>query len=82
MNQPIGQLRRGTGLHRRPWPKVTAFTEGMNQAGVATAVKHFPGLGGVRGNTDFMTRVVDRTTTRHDAALAGFSAASMLTLTW
>jgi beta-N-acetylhexosaminidase len=76
MNQPIGQLRRGYG----PSPKtvaakVTAFTEGMNQAGVATAVKHFPGLGRVRGNTDFMTRVVDRTTTRHDAALAGFSAA-------
>jgi beta-N-acetylhexosaminidase len=76
MNQPIGQLRRGYG----PSPKtvaakVTAFTEGMNQAGVATAVKHFPGLGRVRGNTDFMTRVVDRTTTRQDAALAGFSAA-------
>jgi beta-N-acetylhexosaminidase len=76
MNQPIGQLRRGYG----PSPKtvaakVTAFTEGMNQAGVATAVKHFPGLGRVRGNTDFMTRVVDRATTRHDAALAGFSAA-------
>jgi beta-N-acetylhexosaminidase len=76
MNQPIGQLRRGYG----PSPKtvagkVTAFTEGMNQAGVATAAKHFPGLGRVRGNTDFMTRVVDRATTRHDAALAGFSAA-------
>ena len=76
INQPIGQLRRGYG----PSPKtvaakVTAFTEGMNQAGVATAVKHFPGLGRVRGNTDFMTRVVDRTTTRDDAALAGFSAA-------
>jgi beta-N-acetylhexosaminidase len=54
---------------------VTAFTEGMNQAGVATAVKHFPGLGRVRGNTDYMTRVVDPTTTRHDAALTGFTAA-------
>jgi beta-N-acetylhexosaminidase len=76
INQPIGQLRRGYG----PSPKtvaakVTAFTEGMNRAGVATAVKHFPGLGRVRGNTDFMTRVVDPTTTRHDAALGGFKAA-------
>jgi beta-N-acetylhexosaminidase len=76
INKPIGQLRRGYG----PSPKtvaakVTAFTEGMNQAGVATAVKHFPGLGRVRGNTDFMTRVVDRSTTRDDAALAGFGAA-------
>jgi beta-N-acetylhexosaminidase len=76
MNQPIGQLRRGYGSSPRTVAaKVAAFTEGMNEAGVATAVKHFPGLGRVRGNTDFMTRVVDRTTTRHDAALAGFSAA-------
>jgi beta-N-acetylhexosaminidase len=55
--------------------KVAAFTEGMDRAGVATAVKHFPGLGRVRGNTDFVSRVVDTRTRRHDAALAGFSAA-------
>jgi beta-N-acetylhexosaminidase len=47
----------------------------MDRAGIATAVKHFPGLGRVRGNTDYMTRVVDSTTTRHDDALAGFQAA-------
>jgi beta-N-acetylhexosaminidase len=47
----------------------------MERAGVATAVKHFPGLGRVRGNTDFVSRVVDTTTTRRDHALAGFSAA-------
>ena len=76
MNKPIGQLRRGYGRSPKTVAaKVTAFTEGMNQAGVATAVKHFPGLGRVRGNTDYMTRVVDRTTTRHDAALGGFEAA-------
>ena len=76
MNQPIGQLRRGYGSSPKTVAaKVTAFTEGMNRAGVATAVKHFPGLGRVRGNTDIMTRVVDRATTRHDDALAGFSAA-------
>jgi len=75
-NQPIGQLRRGYGPSpKRVAAKVTAFTEGMNRAGVATAVKHFLGLGRVRGNTDYMTRVVDSTTTRHDAALAGFRAA-------
>jgi beta-N-acetylhexosaminidase len=76
VNKPIGQLRRGYG----PSPeqvaaKVTAFTKGMDRAGVATAVKHFPGLGRVRGNTDFVSRVVDTKTTRDDAALAGFSAA-------
>jgi beta-N-acetylhexosaminidase len=76
MNQPIGQLRRGYGRSpKMVAAKVTAFTEGMDEAGVATAVKHFPGLGRVRGNTDYMTRVVDRTTTRHDDALAGFEAA-------
>ena len=47
----------------------------MDRAGVATAVKHFPGLGRVRGNTDYASRVVDTKTTRDDAALAGFRAA-------
>jgi len=76
VNQPIGVLQRGFG----PDPAVVAdkagsFVRGMNQAGVATAVKHFPGLGRVRANTDLVNRVVDPTTTRHDRALAGFRAA-------
>jgi beta-N-acetylhexosaminidase len=76
VNKPIGQLRRGYGPSpKRVAAKVAAFTEGMDRAGVATAVKHFPGLGRVRGNTDFVSRVVDTKTTREDAALAGFSAA-------
>jgi beta-N-acetylhexosaminidase len=76
VNKPIGQLRRGYAPSpKRVAAKVTAFTEGMDRAGVATAVKHFPGLGRVRGNTDFVSRVVDTKTTREDAALAGFRAA-------
>jgi beta-N-acetylhexosaminidase len=76
VNKPIGQLRRGYGSSpQRVAAKVAAFTEGMNRAGVATAVKHFPGLGRVRGNTDFVSQVVDTKTTRHDVALAGFRAA-------
>ena len=76
MNQPIGQLRRGYGKSpKKVAAKVTAFTEGMDRAGVATAVKHFPGLGRVRGNTDYMSRVVDTKTRRKDPALAGFRAA-------
>ena len=75
VNQPIGQLRRGYGSSPKlVSAKVAAFTEGMDRAGVATAVKHFPGLGRVRGNTDFVSRVVDTRTRRQDAALAGFSA--------
>jgi beta-N-acetylhexosaminidase len=76
MNQPIGQLRRGYGRSpKMVAAKVTEFIEGMDRAGVATAVKHFPGLGQVRGNTDYMSRVIDTRTTRDDAALAGFRAA-------
>jgi beta-N-acetylhexosaminidase len=76
VNKPIGQLRRGYGPSpERVAAKVTAFTKGMDRAGVATAVKHFPGLGRVRGNTDFVSRVVDTKTTRDDPALAGFRAA-------
>jgi beta-N-acetylhexosaminidase len=75
VNQPIGLLHRGYG----PSPakvaaKTTAFNRGMQRAGIATGAKHFPGLGRVRGNTDFSADVVDSVTTRHDAGLAGFRA--------
>jgi len=75
-NAPIGRLRRGYGSSPRAVAdKVQAFRTGMGRADVGTAVKHFPGLGQVRGNTDFTARVVDRVTTRKDPALAGFRAA-------
>jgi beta-N-acetylhexosaminidase len=41
---------------------VEAFVQGMEAAGVDTAVKHFPGLGCVTQNTDTTARVVDTTT--------------------
>ncbi len=74
-NAPIGALRRGYG----PDPavvarKTVAVVEGLHAGGTATTAKHFPGLGRVRGNTDTTARVVDPTTTRHDALLAGFRA--------
>jgi beta-N-acetylhexosaminidase len=76
VNEPIGRLRRGYGASPSTVAeKVAAFTTGMDNAGIATAVKHFPGLGRVRGNTDFTARVVDTATTRQDAGLAGFRAA-------
>ena len=74
-NAPIGRLRRGYGSSpRKVAAKTIAFVAGMDRAGVATAVKHFPGLGRVRGNTDFARRVVDSVTTRDDPAVTPFAA--------
>lgn len=53
-NEPIGALQRNYGNTRDQAARsVTEFVEGMQQAGVATSLKHFPGLGRVTTNTDF-----------------------------
>jgi beta-N-acetylhexosaminidase len=72
-NEPIGVLRRGYG-HDPATVSVhgMAFMRGMADAGVATTAKHFPGLGRVKGNTDFTASVVDSETTPTDAYLAPF----------
>lgn len=75
-NPPIGVFDREFGYTPE---KVTshglAFQRGMADGRVATAVKHFPGLGRVRANTDTSANVVDRVTRRHDPYLAPFRAA-------
>jgi beta-N-acetylhexosaminidase len=72
-NQPIYALQRGYGATPAAVsPKVVAYVEGMHAAGRGTALKHFPGLGQVRGNTDFVRDVIDSRTTRHDALLETF----------
>src|SRR5205814_8121320 len=76
-NAPIGQLRREFGHDPATVTShVTAFIAGMRQAGVATSVKHFPGLGRVAGNTDYTGAVIDSVTTRTDPYLVPFSTAS------
>lgn len=74
-NAPIGALQRnfgstaqGVGSH------VVAFVDGMRAAHVATAVKHFPGLGRVTANTDFTAKVVDPTTQATSAFLGSFES--------
>ena len=72
-NEPIGVLRRGYG--HDPATVSThalAFMRGMEDAGIATTGKHFPGLGRVTGNTDFTAAVLDEVTTTTDAYLAPF----------
>jgi beta-N-acetylhexosaminidase len=75
-NHPVGALQREFGYD----PQVTAahgtaFIRGMQQAGVATTAKHFPGLGRVAGNTDFIAGVADTTTGPESPYLKSFQAA-------
>jgi beta-N-acetylhexosaminidase len=73
-NAPIGSLDREYGnTPREVGPPVQAFVRGMQKAGVITSVKHFPGLGRVRGNTDFSSGVVDNVTVRGDEDLQPFA---------
>jgi beta-N-acetylhexosaminidase len=75
-NAPIGQLQREYGHSPEiVSDHVTAFISGMQEAGVATTAKHFPGLGRVVGNTDNVAQVVDSTTTMDDPYLDPFGAA-------
>jgi beta-N-acetylhexosaminidase len=72
-NRPIYALQRGYGSTAAAVaPKVVSYLDGMHAAGRGTAIKHFPGLGQVTGNTDFVRDVTDTRTTRDDALLATF----------
>jgi len=74
-NQPIGHWDREYGhTPAQVSPHVVAVVRGMQEARVATAVKHFPGLGRASGNTDTARRVTDPTS-RHDPYLRPFRAA-------
>jgi beta-N-acetylhexosaminidase len=54
---------------------VAASVEGWRAAGVATTVKHFPGLGGATINTDDGPATVERTRAELEADLEPFRAA-------
>ncbi|MFD1210609.1 glycoside hydrolase family 3 N-terminal domain-containing protein [Arthrobacter sp. GCM10027362] len=74
-NAPIGYFDREYGYTPSSVAAgATAFARGMADGGVAPALKHFPGLGRVTGNTDTTTGVTDYRTTRRDAYLLPFRA--------
>lgn len=75
-NPPIGRYDRQFGYTPRVVARHgVAFLRGMADGDVVPTVKHFPGLGRVRANTDTRAGVTDHVTTRHDAYLAPFRAA-------
>lgn len=75
-NAPIGALDRQYGSTPRSVASgASAFTRGMLDAQVQPVVKHFPGIGRIRANTDFSsTGTSDRTMTREDPHLRPFAA--------
>ncbi|MBM2622620.1 glycoside hydrolase family 3 protein [Actinoplanes sp. LDG1-06] len=74
-NPPIGAFHRQFGSD--PAKVATAIrtvVPASQQAGVLTTLKHFPGLGRVRVNTDTSTGATDNTATVNDPYLAPFKA--------
>ena len=72
-NAPIGAFGRQYG--GSPDEVVAAAGEivrGMAAHGVTATLKHFPGLGNVRGNTDTTAHVVDDVLTADDPQVAAF----------
>ncbi len=74
-NPPIGVFGRQYGnTAPKVAQKITTVTEAMQAGRVVATVKHFPGLGLVRHNTDNSTRAVDGTTTVTSSYLEPFAA--------
>lgn len=75
VNEPVAKWGRGFGSDPQAVSAdVAAFVTGLRAGGTGTAVKHFPGLGQVVGNTDFATGVTDDRTIRQDPLLKPFRA--------
>jgi beta-N-acetylhexosaminidase len=76
-NAPIGQL--GRYFSTDPvlnGHKAEAVIAGLTAAGVGSAIKHFPGLGRVTGNTDYSAEgVTDDVTTANGAYITPFTEA-------
>jgi beta-N-acetylhexosaminidase len=74
-NPPIGNFHRQFGSDpARVAADIRVAVTGSQRAGVLTTLKHFPGLGRVRFNTDTTTKAVDYTATADDPYLRPFAA--------
>jgi beta-N-acetylhexosaminidase len=74
-NPPIGQVGRHYGsTPEQVGVDVVVMVAAHRRAGVATTLKHFPGLGRVRANTDDSDRAVDPIASAQDPYLAPFRA--------
>ena len=75
-NAPIGRWGRQYGSDPKTVERASgAFLEGMLAGGVEGTVKHFPGLGRIRNNTDFSaTGITDGVTDASDPFLQPFTA--------
>ncbi len=75
-NGPIGQYGREYGYTPKAVERGSvAFLDGMLAGGVEATVKHFPGLGRIRNNTDFFTTgITDDVTGPQDPYLEPFQA--------
>ncbi|MBM6622385.1 glycoside hydrolase family 3 protein [Micrococcaceae bacterium RIT802] len=72
-NAPIGAFGREYGhTAKSAAAGSSAFAAGMEAAGVAPVMKHYPGLGKVSRNTDVSHGVTDTSTTRDDSSLVPF----------
>ena len=73
-----GSIMTNRAFTADPEAAVAAVAEsvaGWREAGVATTVKHFPGLGGATVNTDEGSATIDRTRRQLDEDLAPFAHA-------
>lgn len=74
-NPPIGAFDRQYGSDpTKVAADITTVVTAEQGAGILTTLKHFPGLGRVRANTDTSTNAVDSTTTADDPYLQPFAA--------
>jgi beta-N-acetylhexosaminidase len=74
-NPPIGAFHRQYGSDPvQVAAAIRTVVATSQDAGVMTTLKHFPGLGRVRANTDTSTKAVDTETTASDSYLGPFAA--------